>query len=116
MRQVAGGEDVRRQGPMPLRGTTTLGQVHFEKGAMPPLEAGERVKRLDHARSLRPAAARAGSQRDDGDLTGLQRAAAVVRELTADFVPGVDYVARPNILDDSGGGQAILGQADQTAS
>ena len=49
-----------------------LGEVRLDEGAVLSAKFAERMERFDHARALRPAAARARREGDNGDLSGAQ--------------------------------------------
>src|SRR5690349_19636887 len=94
-------------------GATGLGQVNFDEAAVASGELGERVEALDHARALRPATAHTRGIGDDGDFAARQRRGTGGAQRRVEF-RRVSEVARGNILDARGGGQAIEREPDAT--
>jgi hypothetical protein len=89
-----------------------LGQMHFQKCAMASAEFAERMQRLDRARALRPAAARARRQRDHGHFTRRQRGHARFQIFLRQLARGVEHVAFGHVLNLRADWQTVLRQAD----
>ena len=73
------------------------------------------MQRLDDARALRPAGARAGGERDDGDFAVAQRSQAAFAERSLARVRRSDKIGDvffAHILDHRTGGEAVLREAD----
>jgi hypothetical protein len=70
--QKAGCEDVRQPVPRFLPGLTAPGEVRFDESPVASGEFAKWMEGLDDARTLRPSASNARSQRDHGELAGSQ--------------------------------------------
>src|SRR6185369_5886494 len=75
VRQVAGGDDVRRSAVKLEAATARLRQVHFQERAKAILQLGERVDGFDGASAVRPARAGARRKRDHEYLAAFERSA-----------------------------------------
>ena len=111
VREVAGGENVRRQHARLAAGAQALGEVDLDEAAVAAAELAERVEGLDHARALGPAAAHAAGERNHGDAAGCERFLAGAAAGLGDL-RGLGQVAGADVFDDGVHRQAVLRQAN----
>ena len=108
--EVAGGDDVSGRGSKKLSNPATFRKMRFNKSAVFPVQFAERVKGLDHAGALGPAASGAGREGKNAHLPRRQRVGAKLRDPRIGRLHGVNHIAMADIFDDSVGGEAILRQ------
>ncbi len=70
------------------------------------------MQRFDHAGALRPAAARAGGQRDHGQFATRQGGQAGPAQFLRQRLGGIQDIRILHVLDVGAGGQTVLRQAN----
>ncbi len=110
--QIAGGDDVRRQGAGLAAHAQALGQVDLQEAAAAAAQKAKRVEGFDHSGAFGPAAAQASSQGDYRDGPIRQRRAAEFQIAARQLAGGVEDGVRPGVFDLAAGRQTVLGQAD----
>ena len=110
--QVAGGDDVGQGRAAKAAGAPAVGQVGFDKAAVPAPQAAKGIQRLDRPRAFRPAAAHSAGERDHRHHPRLQGIFADLLESGFHPAGRVEQIVGVDVGNAAGGGKAILRQTD----